>query len=100
MKKSNLTKMDLKSGVGASLKKSVLGFARLLKNVTKVGSRLRLVTQKRNRARLDRNVTEVGSRLCSVTPNGYVSQFHNPVSGYAWLHNSVTLPGFRLRIVT
>ena len=36
---------------GVCLKKSVPGSARLHKNVTKVGSRLRLVTQKRNRGR-------------------------------------------------
>ena len=38
-------------------KKSVPGYARLLKNITKVGSRLRSVTQ---------NVTKVGSRLRTV----------------------------------
>ena len=41
----------VRSGVGAGLKKSVPGYTRLHKNVTKVGSRLRLVTQKGNRGR-------------------------------------------------
>ena len=49
--------------------RSVPGYARLHKNVTKVGSRLRLVTQKRNQDRFPvtvgytKNVTKAGSRL-------------------------------------
>ena len=63
---------NLPSGVGAGLKKSVPGYALLHKNVTKVGSQLRSVTQKRNQGRsrlrsVTQRVTKASSWLRSVT---------------------------------
>ena len=82
-------------------KTSLPGYARLHKNVTKVGSRLRSVAQKRNQGR---------SRLRSVTHKcnqgrfpvtlGYTKTQLGSVTGYAWLHKNVTKDGSRLRSVT
>ena len=46
-----ISKRAYNQAVGACLKKSVPGSARLHENVTKAHSRLRLVTLKRNRGR-------------------------------------------------
>ena len=52
-------------GYTKTLPRSVPGYARLHKNLTKVGSRLRSVMQKRNQDRFP--VTELGSRIRMVT---------------------------------
>ena len=48
---SYIWNMGSKSGDGACLKKSVPGYARLHKNVTKDDSRFRSATQRRNQGR-------------------------------------------------
>ena len=65
------------------LPRSGHGYDHLQKNVTKVGSRLRMVTLASYSVRF------------SVT-HGFVNRLHIPVPGYVWLRKLVTWPDFRL----
>ena len=63
---------DVNQESARTQKKPVFSYARLHKNVTKVGSRLRMVTQKRYQGQFP------------VT-HGFGSRLHSPVPAYAWL---------------
>ena len=96
------------------------GYARLRKNITKVGFRLRGPVP--GYVWLRKSLMQLGSRLRMVTLVGYATRFQvrygyvswlrSMVFGYAWLRLSVTQPGYawlrksvmqlgsRLRMVT
>ena len=88
-------------GYVSRLRSPVPGYAWFRYSVTQPGSRLRMVTLLGYAARFPVTYGYV-SRLSSPVPgtHGYVSPLRSPVPGYAWLRNSVTQPGSRLRMVT